>query len=160
MSDPFDLQRFLTAQAPVHVQALAELRDGRKRSHWMWFVFPQLRGLGSSEMAQRYGLSGLAEARAYLAHPVLGGRLVACTEAVLAVEGRPLHEIFGSPDDLKFGSSMTLFSLAAEDGPNAFAEAIDRLCGGSADQRTLALLRQRGDLTPAPHRPGASPIAG
>jgi uncharacterized protein (DUF1810 family) len=160
MGDPFDLQRFLTAQAPIHAQALGELRDGRKRSHWMWFVFPQLRGLGSSEMAQRYGLSGLAEARAYLAHPVLGGRLVACTEAVLAVEGRPLHEIFGSPDDLKFGSSMTLFSLAAEDGPNAFAEAIDRLCGGSADQRTLALLRQRGDLTPAPHRPGASPIAG
>ncbi len=160
MSDPFDLQRFLAAQAAVHAQALAELRQGRKRSHWMWFVFPQLRGLGSSEMAQRYGLSGLAEARTYLAHPVLGGRLVSCTEAVLAVEGRPLHEIFGSPDDLKFVSSMTLFSLAAERRPNPYAEAIDRLCGGTTDQRTLALLSARGDLTPAPHRPGAFPTGG
>jgi uncharacterized protein (DUF1810 family) len=111
-------------------------------------------------MARHDGVSGLAEARAYLAHPVLGPRLLACTEAVLALEGRSLRAIFGSPDDLKFGSSMTLFSLAAEDGPNAFAEAIDRLCGGSDDQRTLALLRQRGDLTRAPHRPGASPSGG
>ncbi|MDP3255487.1 MAG: DUF1810 domain-containing protein [Bosea sp. (in: a-proteobacteria)] len=160
MSDPFDLQRFLAAQAPVHEQALVELHEGRKRSHWMWFVFPQLRGLGSSEMARHYGLSGLAEARAYLAHPVLGARLAACTDAVLAVEGRTLHAIFGSPDDLKFISSMTLFSLASGNGSNPFAEAIDRLCGGSADQRTLALLRERGDLTPAPHRPGAAPSGG
>ncbi len=160
MSDPFDLQRFLAAQAAVHAQALAELRQGRKRSHWMWFVFPQLRGLGSSEMAQHYGVSGLAEARAYLAHPVLGARLLDCTEAVLALEGRDLRAIFGSPDDLKFVSSMTLFSLAAERRPNPFAEAIERLCGGSVDQRTLALLRERGDLTPAPHRPGAFPTGG
>lgn len=160
MSDPFDLQRFLAAQAAVHAQALAELRQGRKRSHWMWFVFPQLRGLGSSEMAHHYGVLGLAEARAYLAHPVLGARLLDCTEAVLALEGRDLRAIFGSPDDLKFVSSMTLFSLAAERRPNLFAEAIERLCGGTADQRTLALLRERGDLTPAPHRPGASPTGG
>lgn len=160
MSDPFDLQRFLTAQAPLHAQALAELRQGRKRSHWMWFVFPQLRGLGASEMAQHYGVSGLAEARAYLAHPVLGARLLACTEAVLALAERDLRAIFGSPDDLKFVSSMTLFSLAAEGGPNPYAEAIDRLCGGTTDQRTLALLRERGDLTPAPHRPGAFPTGG
>jgi uncharacterized protein (DUF1810 family) len=160
MSDPFDLDRFVSAQASAYAQALGELREGRKRSHWMWFVFPQLRGLGSSEMARHYGMSGLAEARAYLAHPVLGARLAACTEAVLALEERDLRAIFGSPDDLKFVCSMTLFSLAAEDGPNPFAEAIDRLCGGSVDQRTLALLRERGDLTPAPHRPGASPTGG
>jgi uncharacterized protein (DUF1810 family) len=160
MSDPFDLQRFLAAQAPLHAQALAELRQGRKRSHWMWFVFPQLRGLGSSEMARHYGVSGLAEARAFLAHPVLGARLLACTEAVLALGKRDLRAIFGSPDDLKFVSSMTLFSLAADCGSNPFAEAIDRLCDGFADQRTLALLRERSDLTPAPHRPGAFPTGG
>ncbi len=160
MSDPFDLQRFIAAQAPVHTQALAELREGCKRSHWMWFVFPQLRGLGSSETARHYGLSGLAEARAYLAHPVLGARLSACTETVLAVEGRTLHEIFGSPDDVKFVSSMTLFSFAAEGEQNLFTDAIAQRYGGSADQRTLALLRERGDLTPAPHRPGAAPSGG
>lgn len=160
MSDPFDLDRFVSAQASAYAQALGELCEGRKRSHWMWFVFPQLRGLGSSEMARHYAVSGLAEARAYLAHPVLGSRLTTYTDTVLAVKGRTLHEIFGSPDDLKFVSSMTLFSLAAEGGPNPFAEAIDRLCGGSVDQRTLALLRERGDLTPAPHRPGASPTGG
>ncbi len=91
---------------------------------------------------------------------MLGARLLDCTEAVLALEGRDLRAIFGSPDDLKFVSSMTLFSLAAERRPNLFAEAIERLCGGTADQRTLALLRERGDLTPAPHRPGASPTGG
>ncbi|PZO01727.1 MAG: DUF1810 domain-containing protein [Hyphomicrobiales bacterium] len=141
MSDPFDPQRFIAAQAPVHAQALAELREGRKRSHWMWFVFPQLRGLGSSETAQHYGLSGLAEARAYLGHPVLGARLSACTDAVLAVKGRTLHEIFSSPDDLKFVSSMTLFSLAAEGERNLFAEAITRYCGGLRDPHTVALLQ-------------------
>jgi uncharacterized protein (DUF1810 family) len=141
MSDPFDLQRFIAAQAPVHAQALMELRQGRKRSHWMWFVFPQLRGLGLSQTAQHFGMSGLEDARAYLAHPLLGPRLRACTEAVLAVEGRRLHDIFGSPDDLKFVSSMTLFSIAARDQSSVFDQAIDRSCDGQRDARTLALLR-------------------
>ena len=112
-TDSFDLERFVTAQAPVFATAPAELQAGEKRSHWMWFVFPQLRGLGHSAMAMRYGIGSLDEARAYLAHPLLGPRLIECTCAVLAIEGRPLHAIFGSPDDVKFCSSMTLFSLAA-----------------------------------------------
>jgi len=111
-TDPFHLERFVAAQAPVFAAALAELRGGRKRSHWMWFVFPQLRGLGRSSMAEFYGIVSLAEARAYVAHPVLGPRLTLCAEAVLAIEGRSLREIFGSPDDVKFCSSMTLFSRA------------------------------------------------
>lgn len=132
-----DLSRFVEAQAGVHEVALAELRAGRKRSHWMWFVFPQVEGLGTSPMAQRYALAGPDEARAYLAHPVLGPRLVECTRAVLAVEGRTLHEIFGSPDDLKFRSSMTLFEIAAGPG-SVFSEALDRRCGGVRDAATLA----------------------
>lgn len=135
--DPFDLDRFVVAQQPAIGAAQAELAAGRKRSHWMWFVFPQLKGLGTSATALRYGLASLAEARAYLAHPLLGRRLRHCTGLVLAVTDRGLHEIFGSPDDMKFRSSMTLFALAG-DGP--FREAVDRLCGGRPDQRTLDLL--------------------
>lgn len=141
MSDTFDLDRFVSAQAAVFTDALAELRAGRKRSHWMWFVFPQLRGLGISPTAEHFGISGLAEARAYLAHPLLGERLLCCTQAVLAVEGRSLHEIFGSPDDLKFASSMTLFSVAAPDAPNLFHQAIERCCDGQVDARSVALLQ-------------------
>jgi len=138
-----DLDRFVEAQAGVHDEALAELRAGRKRSHWMWFVFPQVEGLGTSPMAQRYALAGPDEARAFLAHPVLGPRLLECTRAVLAVEGRTLHEIFGSPDDLKFRSSMTLFEIAA--GPRSvFSEALDRYCGGVRDAATLGRLETRG----------------
>ena len=140
MEKAFDLERFVAAQAPVFATALAELRAGRKRSHWMWFVFPQRRGLGHSAMAQRYGIGSLAEAKAYLAHPLLGPRLVACTRAVLAVEGRSLHAILGSPDDLKFRSSMTLFALAADEDDSVFRQALDRYCNGHADERTLALL--------------------
>jgi uncharacterized protein (DUF1810 family) len=141
-ADPFDLERFVTAQAPVFAAALDELELGQKRSHWMWFVFPQLRGLGHSSMAEFYGIGSLDEARAYLAHPLLGPRLMLCTQAVLAIEGRSLHAIFGSPDDLKFRSSMTLFSLAvAEVGESAFRQAMDRYCEGRADERTLALLQ-------------------
>jgi uncharacterized protein (DUF1810 family) len=136
----FDLERFVTAQAPVFATALAELQSGQKRSHWMWFIFPQLRGLGHSAMARHYGIGSLAEARAYLAHPLLGPRLIECTCAVLAIEGRPLHAIFGSPDDVKFCSSMTLFSLAPEENAIVFRQALDRFCGGRADERTLALL--------------------
>jgi uncharacterized protein (DUF1810 family) len=137
---PPQLGRFLDAQAGVYDAALAELRAGRKRSHWMWFVFPQLVGLGLSPTAQFYGIAGLAEAEAYLAHPVLGPRLLACTRAVLDVQGRSLHAIFGSPDDLKFRSSVTLFDRAARGRELALREALDRYCGGEPDPRTLALL--------------------
>ena len=137
MSDPFDLQRFVDAQAGVHETALAELKAGRKRTHWMWFVFPQVAGLGSSSMAHAYAVSGLEEARAYLAHPILGPRLLACTAAVNAVTGRSAHDIFGSPDDLKFRSSMTLFARAAPDEP-AFRKALAKYYGGREDPQTLA----------------------
>src|SRR5580704_13431068 len=111
------MQRFLDAQAGVFETVLAELKAGRKRTHWMWFVFPQLRGLGRSSMATLYGIASLHEARAYLAHPLLGPRLDHCTRTMLEVEGRSLHEIFGSPDDMKFQSSMTLFAIAAKVRP-------------------------------------------
>ena len=136
----FDLERFVTAQEPVFAAVLEELRIGQKRSHWMWFVFPQLRGLGHSSMAQFYGIGSLAEARAYLAHTLLGSRLLLCTRTVLAVDGRSLQAIFGSPDDAKFCSCMTLFSRAAAPDERVFAQALDRYCAGQADQRTLALL--------------------
>lgn len=140
--DPFDLQRFIEAQAHVYGVAFDEIAAGRKRSHWMWFVFPQLRGLGRSSTAQIYGISSLAEARAYLAHPLLGARLRECVEAAMKHSDRPLIDIFGSPDDLKFRSSMTLFARAAGTGEPLFQTAIDRLCGGGADATTLDLLRQ------------------
>lgn len=142
-TDPFHLSRFVDAQARMYEAALAELKAGRKRSHWMWFVFPQLRGLGSSPMATFYGLSSLEEARAYLGHPELGPRLVLCTNTVMAVEGRSLNAIFGSPDDLKFASSMTLFELAAGDGDNTFRRALDRYCNGRVDERTPSLIKAR-----------------
>jgi uncharacterized protein (DUF1810 family) len=141
-ADPFDLDRFVQAQEPVFDTALAELKAGRKQSHWMWFVFPQLRGLGFSSMAQRYGIGSLDEARAYLAHPVLGFRLRLCTRTMLAVEGRTLNAILGSPDDMKFRSSMTLFALAAGDEDSVFREALDRYCDGRMDDRTLTLARE------------------
>ena len=142
--DPFDLSRFLTAQAPIFDTALEELRAGRKQSHWMWFIFPQLRGLGHSSMAQAYGIRSLDEARAYLAHPVLEPRLTLVTRTVQAVEGRSLNAIFGSPDDMKFRSSMTLFSLAAG-GASPFDDALARWCAGQPDEATLSLLAA-GDL--------------
>jgi uncharacterized protein (DUF1810 family) len=141
MDDPFDLQRFVTVQAGVYDQALGELKRGRKQSHWMWFVFPQLAGLGASPMAQLYAIGSLAEARAYLAHPVLGPRLREVTAAVDAVEGRSAHEIFDSPDDLKFRSSVTLFQAAAPDEP-LFRAALDKYFGDAPDARTLELLRR------------------
>ena len=138
-SDPFDLRRFVSAQAAVYRTAVDELRDGRKRGHWMWFVFPQLRGLGSSPMAARYGISSLDEARAYLAHEVLGPRLRECTRLVNEVQGRSIDEIFGSPDDLKLCSSMTLFARAT-DANQDFVALLDRFYGGQQDQLTLARL--------------------
>ena len=134
------LQRFVDAQDLVYDDVLDELRSGRKASHWMWFVFPQLRGLGHSAMATRYGIASLEEARAYLQHPVLGPRLRECTQLVLAVEGRSAHAIFGSPDDLKLRSCMTLFR-AADPGEPLFDAVLRHHYGGEADPRTLALLR-------------------
>src|ERR1700761_5048249 len=125
MDDPHDLQRFVDAQAPVWPQVREELRRGRRASHWMWFVFPQLRGLGHSAMAQRYAIASLEEARAYLAHPVLGARLHECTALVLAAKNRTLAQIFGAPDDMKFCSSMTLFCHAAPQ-EKLFRDALDK----------------------------------
>jgi uncharacterized protein (DUF1810 family) len=139
MTDPFDLQRFVDAQEGVHEQALSELRAGHKRSHWMWFVFPQVEGLGSSPTAQHYAISGLDEARAYLAHPVLGPRLVESARAVVETTGRSAREIFGYPDDLKLRSSMTLFAQAMPDEP-VFQQVLDRYFDGEPDPSTLARL--------------------
>jgi uncharacterized protein (DUF1810 family) len=143
-ADPFNLERFLTAQAPVFDTVLAELRESRKRSHWMWFIFPQLTGLGRSSTARFYGIDSIDEARAYLAHPVLGPRLDLCTRIVLASASPSLHAIFGSPDDLKFRSCMTLFSRAADDLDDPFRQALDRWCGGRPDEQTLALIDAGG----------------
>jgi uncharacterized protein (DUF1810 family) len=142
MPDAFDLDRFVRAQDPVLAEVRRELAEGRKRSHWMWFVFPQLKGLGHSAMAQRYGIGSLAEARAYLAHPVLGPRLADCTALANRVEGSSAHDIFGSPDDMKFRSSMTLFTTAQPDAPQ-FRQALDKYFDGAPDPRTQELLAQR-----------------
>ena len=138
-SDPHNLQRFVDAQASVFAQVLAELRAGRKRSHWMWFIFPQIAGLGSSDMAQHFAISGRAEAEAYLAHPTLGPRLRQCTELVNQVPNRTASDIFGYPDDLKFRSSVTLFGSVAPAEP-AFAAALLKYFAGKSDPATLARL--------------------
>jgi uncharacterized protein (DUF1810 family) len=138
-ADAFDLQCFVVAQAPVIDAALAELAAGRKRSHWMWFVFPQLQGLGRTATARHFGLASIEEARAYWAHPLLGLRLKACTQCVLALEGRSALQVFGMPDTLKFCSSMTLFERAAPHEP-VFAQALDKFYAGQRDAQTLALL--------------------
>jgi uncharacterized protein (DUF1810 family) len=139
VDDPYDLQRFIEAQAPVISRARAELAQGRKRSHWMWFIFPQFAGLGFSAMAQRYAIGSLNEALAYLSHPVLGPRLEECTRLVLAVHGRSVSDIFGWPDDMKFRSSMTLFAQAAPDSA-IFAEALMKYFDGVPDAETLQRL--------------------
>ncbi len=138
MTDAFDLQRFVDAQAPVYQRVVAELRHGQKQSHWMWFIFPQLTGLGQSLMARRFAIRSREEAMAYLGHGVLGSRLRECTALVNAVEGHTIREILGSPDDLKFCSSMTLFGAVSSDA--VFAAAIAKFYGGRPDQRTLDLL--------------------
>ena len=138
--DPHDLARFVAAQASTFDAALAELRAGAKRTHWMWFVFPQLHGLGRSAAALHYGLHGRADAAAYARHPLLGPRLRQCCEALLAVPpGRSAHEILGPPDDLKLRSSMTLFATAVPGEP-LFGRVLQRFYGGEPDPRTLALL--------------------
>lgn len=147
MSDPYNLQRFIAAQSTTYTSALAELRAGRKQTHWMWFIFPQLAGLGRSDMAQRYAIASLEEAHAYLGHPVLGPRLVECAQALLAWQERSATEIMGSPDDVKLRSSMTLFALAAADSW-LFGEVLDAFFGGQGDKATLELL----GLTQLPKR--------
>lgn len=142
--DPFDLARFTSAQEGTFERACAELRTGRKQSHWMWFIFPQIDGLGSSETASRYAIHSADEARAYLAHPVLGPRLGEATRLVLAIEGSTLEDIFGFPDHLKFRSSMTLFEHVAPQN-SVFSEALVKLCGDEPCQATLDLLF-RADL--------------
>ncbi|MGJ7506833.1 DUF1810 domain-containing protein [Variovorax sp. GT1P44] len=139
MSDSFDLQRFVDAQDGVVDSVLAELRAGRKRTHWMWFVFPQMRGLGESAMAWRYGIASFDEAQAYLAHPLLGSRLRECSELVSKVEGRSVREIFGAPDDQKFWSSMTLFAKA-DPSVEVFEKCLRKYFAGRSDPGTLALL--------------------
>ena len=139
MDDPFELARFVRAQAAVYDDVVAELRAARKRTHWMWFVFPQLAGLGFSAMAQRYAIGSVDEARAYLAHPELGPRLRECSALVLAAPDADAHRIFGSPDDLKFRSCMTLFAHAAPHEP-VFRACLDRFFAGEPDPRTIALL--------------------
>ena len=139
METEFDLERFVQAQAPVYATAVAELRAGHKRTHWMWFIFPQIAGLGHSDMAQRYALASGDEAAAYLAHPVLGARLRECASIVASLDGRTAEDIFGHPDDLKFRSSMTLFADVAPD-EGVFQACIDKYFDGEADDATLARL--------------------
>ncbi len=139
MSDPYDLQRFLEAQDPVYAEVCAELGAGYKRSHWIWFVFPQVQGLGSSPMSRRFAISSLDEARAYLKHPVLGPRLTECTRLVNQAQGKTARQIFGSPDDLKFRSCLTLFAQASGHD-EVFEYALRKYYGGERDERTLALL--------------------
>lgn len=138
-ADPFQFSRFLDAQDGVIGAVRAELRTGRKATHWMWFIFPQLKGLGQSPMAQHYGISGLEEARAYLGHPELGPRLQDCTRLAIAARPRTVEAIFGYPDHLKFHSSMTLFAQAAG-APSIYHEALDAFFDGAGDARTLLLL--------------------
>ncbi len=143
MANPFNLERFVSAQAGVFAQVLAELGAGEKRTHWIWFIFPQRKGLGRSAQSEYYGIGSLEEAAAYLRHPLLGHRLVQCTQLVNRVEGRTISEILGSPDDLKFRSSMTLFARAAgEAGQDAadFSEALKKYFNGEPDPLTAALL--------------------
>jgi uncharacterized protein (DUF1810 family) len=142
--DPRDLNRFVRAQEHDSAPALAEIRSGRKRTHWMWYIFPQLDGLGFSQTARRYAIRSLDEARAYLEHPVLGPRLVACAEAVLAVQGRSAREIFGTPDDLKLRSCATLFAEVSAPG-SVFWRVLEVYFGGEADRRTLELLGSESD---------------
>lgn len=134
--DPYDLNRFLDAQSPVYKQVRRELRQGHKDSHWIWFVFPQIAGLGASPMSRKYAITSLKEAKAYLEHSVLGARLRECVELVNGIEGHSIHEIFGYPDDLKFRSSMTLFAHAIADN-RIFMEALHKYFDGTFDPMTL-----------------------
>jgi uncharacterized protein (DUF1810 family) len=139
LSDPHELQRFVAAQEDVYDSIVKELRSGAKRSHWMWFIFPQIAGLGHSAMARKFAIASAEEAVAYLGHPLLGPRLQQCTELVLAVDNRSINAILGSPDDMKFCSSMTLFAETADDSA-IFRTAIEKYYAGHFDQATLEIL--------------------
>ena len=139
--DPHDLARFVQAQAGSYEQALAEVRSGRKHSHWMWYVFPQFEGLGFSATSRRYSIKSVEEAKAYLSHPVLGPRLAACARAALSVEGRSALEVFGSPDDMKLKSCATLFASVSPAG-SVFEQILDKYFSGKRDDKTLRLLAQ------------------
>ena len=143
MPDPYDLERFVRAQAPIYDRALAEITRGRKQSHWMWFIFPQFAGLGFSDMSRRFAISTLDEARAYLAHPLLGARLAECAVAVLSVKGASALAIFGSPDDMKLRSSATLFAAVSPPG-SAFHRLLDAYFGGIEDGQTRRLIESGG----------------
>jgi uncharacterized protein (DUF1810 family) len=151
MTDPFDLQRFVDAQSETFAQARAELLAGRKVTHWMWFVFPQLEGLGRSEMARRYAISSLDEARAYLEHPLLGPRLVECTQIVSRLDGKSAREVFGTPDDLKLRSSLTLFAGVARDQP-VFEQALAKYFDSAPDPVTTERLRRMRQDSPGRQR--------
>jgi uncharacterized protein (DUF1810 family) len=138
MTDPFDLNRFVQAQETAYSRVVSEVSRGRKQSHWMWYIFPQIAGLGFSAMSQRYAIASRAEAVAYLAHPILGSRLIECTGLVLAVQGRTIHDILGSPDDVKFRSSMTLFAATSDKA--IFGEALEKYFAGERDPATLEIL--------------------
>jgi uncharacterized protein (DUF1810 family) len=142
--DPYDLNRFVQAQSGDYEQALAEIRAGRKRSHWMWYIFAQFDGLGFSSMSKRFAIKTLAEAEAYLAHPILGPRLVECAEAALGVEGKTATEVFGSPDDLKLKSCATLFACVSPEG-SVFHRLLDQFYGGGRDEKTLRLIGRDPD---------------
>ncbi|MBD1860979.1 MULTISPECIES: DUF1810 domain-containing protein [Trichocoleus] len=137
--DPYDLNRFVQAQERDYERALSEVKNGRKRSHWMWYIFPQFDGLGFSATSKRYAIKSVAEAKAYLSHPILGPRLIACAEAALSVEGRSAHEIFGSPDDMKLKSCATLFAYVSPEG-SVFKQVLNKFFQGDCDQKTLDLL--------------------
>ncbi|HUV97488.1 MAG TPA: DUF1810 domain-containing protein [Acidobacteriaceae bacterium] len=139
MDDPYNLQRFIEAQEPVYAQVCAELRQGRKTGHWMWFIFPQIRGLGSSETAQYFAIASRQEATAYAAHPVLGPRLRECAALVLQIDNKSVEQIFGYPDNLKFHSSMTLFARTTEDN-QVFLDALKKYFSAASDPQTLARL--------------------
>ena len=139
VNDSYDLQRFVNSQNPVYKQVCAELRNGQKEGHWIWFIFPQLRGLGHSQMATAFGISSRQEAEAYLEHPVLGPRLRECTRLVNLVEGRSINQILGNPDDLKFKSSMSLFASVTPDN-QVFMDALQKYFGGEFDGLTLGRL--------------------
>jgi len=139
VSGSFDLQRFVQAQETNYASALSELQAGRKRSHWMWYIFPQLRGLGSSPTSLHYSISSTAEARAYWSHSILGPRLAECTQAVLNLQNRSVEEIFGYPDDLKFRSCMTLFDASVQ-ASDLFSRALQKYYGGERDPATVELL--------------------
>lgn len=143
-NDPHDLNRFVKAQEAVFENALAELGNGQKKSHWMWFIFPQIEGLGYSEISRYYSIKSMEEAGQYLSHPILGPRLLKCAETVLAIEGKTAPEIFGSPDDLKFKSSMTLFACVTDSDP-VFAHVLEKYFDGERDKKTEFLLGLRAE---------------